>query len=324
MNKVTSQSGFSLIELMVAVGIMGLTSVLILGTFTDTFRLSKQVSKIVEQGTDTLVGENVIFNDLRNIDPSYNVIDVKDDSGQGFFDYIPDVPEKYLGSNSGRQITLGPKGKSELLFVEADLSAGSMMIYDPVAAYEVGAPPASLDASATLTFSSLNRNDYISNLRKNFWQDGQLLMLDTPARVRPVVGGVVNLLTPPRSPVYIGQVSGQMLSPIGAVASQISRNHPESGALIENADQFLRTIPPVGGGQTFVRLRAVRIMKYFVKDLGPPRGWALYRSYLQGSEFSEPFLVTDKIESVVFIRRSVNQKLIEYLIKKEEQKVGNI
>lgn len=321
-NALRSQSGFSLIELMVSVGIMGVTSVLILGTFTDTFRMNQQVSNILNQKTDVLVGENVIFNDLRNIDPSFNVIDLRDDSGNGFYDYIPDVPEKFLRGQVSRKVTLKKDGLKEFYFLESDVAAGSLLIFDPVNAYRIGSAPADVNSAASLTFISLNQNAVIANQRPQFWKDGRLLMLDTPARVRPVVGGMVDLNVPPRSPVFIGQVGGPALSPLNGIQRLIRTAHPESGVPITSADQFLRTIPPVGGGQTFVRMRAVRIVRYSFQEVDPVRGWALYRSTLKGNEFVEPFMITDRLDSVVFSRRSVNQKLIEYLVNKVEQKIG--
>lgn len=314
------QAGFSLVELMVSIAVTAIIGTILAGVVYESTKMQLQTKEQIEDSTDRLLGERIIFLDLKNIDPSFNVLQMRDDSGKDFFDHIPDVPETFFGGNASRTITLKANGITEMKFLQADPIAGPLIIYDPVLAYSVGATPADFNTAASLTFVSLNQDDIVAKLRPEFWKNGRLLMLDTPARLRPVVNDQVNLATPPRSPAFIGSVAGTQLPQNSEVARAMKTTHPLTGSQIGSADEFLRTVPSVGGGNAFVRLRAVRMIKYTFAKAGLGQG--LYRSVYQDGKYNEPVLISDRLASATFYRRSVNQKIMQFSLEKAESKIG--
>lgn len=314
------QAGFSLVELMVSIAVTALIGTILAGVVYESTRMQLQTKEQIEDSTDRLLGEHLIFIDLKNIDPSFNVLVQRDDAGKNFFDHVPDVPETFFGGTGSRTITLKNTGLKELRFLQADPLSGPLIIYDPSLAYQVGAVPADFNVAAPLTFVSLNQDDVVAKLRPEFWKDGRLLMLDTPARLRPIINNQVNLATPPRSPAFVGAVAGAQLPQNAEVARLMNTTHPLTGATINSADVFLRTIPAIGGGNAFVRLRAVRMIKYSFDKAG--LGWGLYRSIYSNGRYNEPVLVADRLASATFYRKSINQKIMQFSLEKAESKIG--
>jgi len=322
MKQLNSAKGFTLVEVMVGVALMGLTSFVVLSSFHNTAKMQLKSQAAMEQRIDTLTGENLLFVDLKNIDPSFNLLEQKDDRSQRFFDYYPDVPIKFIQGNSGRIITLSQQASRELFFLETYPLGGPMFLYDPVMAYSVGAPPADMNTAATLNFVSLNQNSLLATQRPLMWQNNRYVLLDTPARLRPAPNGVIDMSVAPRSPAFLGYVSDQQLLESTIVQTRIMRTHPISGVLLDSADKFLRLLPAAGGGVPLVRLRPVRLLKYSFEPLSGNQGWGLFRSILKGDQFESRVLVADQLESVTFMRRSINDKLIEFVITKKESKPG--
>ena len=316
----SKQGGFSLVELLVSIAVTAIIGIILAGVVYESTRMQLQTKEQIEDSTDRLLGERIIFLDMKNIDPSFNVLQLRDDTGKDFFDHIPDLPASFFGGNASRTVTMNANGIKEIKFLQADPVAGPLIIYDPVLAYSVGATPADFNTAATLTFVSLNQDDIVRKLRPEFWKDGRLLMLDTPARLRPVIGNQVELTTPPRSPAFVGSVAGSQLPQNIEVARVMKTTHPLTGAQITSADDFLRTVPSVGGGNAFVRLRAVRMIKYTFAKAGS--GYGLYRSIYQDGKYNEPVLVSDRLASATFYRRSVNQKILQFSLEKAESKIG--
>lgn len=314
------QAGFSLVELMVSVAITAVIGTVLAGVVYESTRMQLQTKEQIEDSTDRLLGEHMIFIDLKNIDPSFNVLQQRDDKGKNFFDHIPDVPESFFNGNGSRTITLKSGGLTELKFLQTDPLAGPLLIYDPTLAYQVGAVPNDFNTAAPLTFVSLDQEGVVTNIRPEFWKNGRLLMLDTPARIRPLIGDVVNLATPPRSPAFVGTVANTQLPQNADVAASMNTTHPLTGAPITSADIFLRTIPSVGGGNAFVRLRAIRMIKYTFAKAGA--GFGIYRSIYADGRYREPVLISNRLASATFYRKSVNQKILQFSLEKAESKIG--
>jgi hypothetical protein len=191
-------------------------------------------------------------------------------------------------------------------------------------AYNVGPSSSDFNQAASLSFVSLNRNAWVAAQRPGFWVANKTLMLDTPAKVRVVSGGKVDLQIPPRSPTFIGSVAGQSLNPIPSnIASNIVTTHPETGAAINSADTFLRTVPSVGGGQSIIRLRAVKIIKYYIVKDTQTQGYkttpsSLYRVVYENGSFSQPQMLADKIDRFTLRRDSVLKRMIYFKVNKAE------
>lgn len=316
--------GFTLVEMLVALGVAGVAAGLVASTQISLIKDQIRMRKTLEANIDETLAERILFNDFNGLDPSYNNITVKDDNGNSFFDFYPDVPEASLPGRKDREINLTLNGKTEFYVLTQDKSAGSLLVYDPVMAYEVGPASPDFNVAAPLSFISINKNNWVGAQRPGFWVANKTLMLDTPAKVRVVTGGKVNLQIPPRSPIFIGTVSGSALLPLaGSVATSISRLHPESGLIVDSADNFLRTLPSVGGGQSIVRLRAVKIVRYSLQKSVQTAGFKtvpanLYRSIYENGAFSAPVLLADKVDSFTLRRDSVLKRMIYFKVNKAE------
>lgn len=309
--------------MVLAIFVLGLTSLL-----TFTADQSKQVVTKVDQETDAIIGERVIFSDLRTAALSLNNISSFDDNGREFFDYIPDVSSNSLTpAESRRELTLsaGPGVNRQLVIITLNPVEAPPLMYDPLAAHQFTAPPANFTSAGGYSFISLNRNNYVNlaqqsvalNPTTEFWRNGQILMLDTPARIRPVVDGPtgpsVDMMTPPRSPIFIGVVNGSQLSPI--VVPAIKRTHPRWSPppTIGSAQYFLTTVPSIGGSAPVIRLSAVRIVRYTVSpNVRFPNRVDLFREVHNGTAFAGRQAFATELLRVVFLRDSIFQPLISF------------
>lgn len=323
MKNLRSNLGFTVVEVVIGVGLMAMLTLMVVTTQLLVSKQQIEITRKLDDSIDTNLAERIIFMDLNGIEPSYNNLTFEDDiaDGRGFFDYYPDVPSSILNSRETRELVLKLGGRTEFYALVNDSIVGSLMIYDPVAAYNVGAAPANYNLSATLGFSSLNKDGWVANQRPGFWTNGRLLMLDTPARLRPTnASGIVDLKVIPRSPVYVGVVQGQALNSVGSSFNFINTRHPETNAVISTADSFLRTAPSIGGGQPIVRMRAVRLVRYFIEAYADERikgtPARLYKSNYDNGKWTEPMLLVDSVQDVVFKRESVFKKMIHFKINK--------
>lgn len=321
---IKNNKGFTAIEMMVGIGLVAILTTIIVSTQLMVTNDQMKLQKQLEQSIDTNLAERIIFTDLANIDPSYNNLTVKDDAGLQFFDYYPDVPASML-SNVKREVALRLDSKTrEFHILAQDTTAGPLMTYDPTAAYKVGTSD-SFDKSADLTFVGLNYQDWIKKNRKYFWLDGKALMLDTPARLRPVdANGNVIMTVAPRSPIFVGKVARGALENDSVIRSLVNTTNPETGQNIDNADTFLRRLPSMGGGLPVVRLRAVRIVKYYLQPYtdnrleGTPAN--LYKAVYENGKWSDPFLLADRVEELNLRRDSVTKRMIYFKVKKLKEK----
>ncbi len=153
-----------------------------------------------------------------------------------------------------------------------------------------------------------------------------MLMLDTPARLRPLdSAGKVNMKVAPRSPVFVGAVNGEALVTDATIQNSVNLSHPQvSGLRIDSADVFLRRVPSVGGGQAIVRLRPVRLIRYYLEpqkdDTLEGKPAYLYKQAYESGKWSEPMLMADKISSVQLKRDSVLKRMIYFKINKADKK----
>lgn len=319
-----NNKGFSLTEIMVALGVASVAVGLVASTQISLIKDQIRMRKSLDANIDETLAERILFNDFNGLDPSYNNITVKDDNGLSFFDFYPDIPESSLKTRKDREISLSLSGKTEFYILTQDRSAGSLLIYDPVMAYDVGPSSDDFNQAASLTFRSINRNNWVSAQRPGFWIANKTLMLDTPAKIRAITNGKVDLQIPPRSPIFVGTVSGVNLNVLtGAFASSISKLNPETGATIDSADAFLRNVPSVGGGQSIVRLRAVKIVRYSLEKDVQTKGYKtapanLYRSVYENGAFTSPVLLADKVDTFSLRRDSVLKRMIYFKVNKAE------
>jgi prepilin-type N-terminal cleavage/methylation domain-containing protein len=232
------QRGMTLLEIMMALGLSALVLVAVVSFYTDYTNRLLQLSDKAENAADLESGEQIMLKDLKAVDPSFGTLTVTDDTGRGFFDYYPDVPESSLDHDpvcgaSCRTYTMqqgdatkGTNGFAEISLLVSDSSAHILpsMIYDPTWAEAMhqcvapclssGQPPTYKttgvygDSTQIVTArgplshysGSVQVNDY-----PGYWNPGQVLMLDTPTGFRPE-GATDWAHNPPRPTFFLGFV----------------------------------------------------------------------------------------------------------------------
>ena len=319
---IRNERGYSLIEL--AIG-SALAAIVTVATVSAMTIIATQQTKMVTGSSDyvdTSTAERTILLDLRNLDPSFNLMTgVKDDNGLQFYDYFPDVPFTML-QNRTRVAVLSLDRKysmtlrSEFFFLSVDQRPGqsSILIYDPVAAYNIGAAPNDFNVPTSLGFAGLNRNGWVQK-QVGFWRDKQLIMLDTSAFLRPKRANPA--LVPPRSPAFVGMIQASQVSADAYLSKFFTLVAPWDNATnLNSPDAFLRNLPAVGGAQPTVRLRSVKLLHYYLVDK-KGAGADLFRQvYIGNGMFSSPFLVSSNVSYVKFTRDDITNKSIGFSVEK--------
>lgn len=317
-----SQQGLTLIEVMMGTLVLSIFIGGLVSLLTFTADQGKQITNKVDQEVDTIIGERFLFTDLRTATPSLNNVTSRDDNNREFFDFIPDVSPNSLTVPSTRQLTMSAQSNRQLVVISLDLNEAPPMLYDPTAAYRISPPPADFGRPGALSFVSLNQNNYVNIAQRtvmrgqagNFWRDGKVMMLDTPARIRPVQANAqVSMATPPRSSIYLGFVSGATLQPI--LVNEIKRTHPSYASTweVSSEDRFLRTVPPVSGAAPVIRLANVKIIRYSVSATPAKPGKVdLYREVHDGRQFANRQVVASGLVRAMFMRESIFQPMISF------------
>ncbi len=331
---IKNQKGVTLIEL--AIGI-ALFAVVISIMITMQVKMSQQqmeMTKKLDDSIDQNLAERILFKDLNGIDISYNNLIVKDDFGNNFYDFYPDITENILKVRADRELVLKLDGAKSFFVFTQNAASGALLTYDPMWAYDVGDEPPDPNTPATLEFNPAKNRKWISNEnnggRPGFWRDGNILFYDTPSRIRPANSDVVDNTIPPRSPIYLGYVvegSDDLQKMTGEADGMFNLTQPGTGEEITSLDNFLRKVPSVGGGQTIVRARAARLVKYYIEpdtkknaelyDFPP---FNFYMAEYRKGSFERPSLLADGVGKVLFRRDSVIKKMIYFKIQKAKLK----
>ncbi|QDK38086.1 prepilin-type N-terminal cleavage/methylation domain-containing protein [Bdellovibrio sp. NC01] len=331
-----NNKGFTLPEVIVGVGLAAVVTAAVVATQVTATKDQMALKKQLDESIDEMQAERILFGDFNTVEPSYNNIVMNDDNGLNFFDYYPDLPANSVAGSLTRTITLSSETVNKTVsVVSQDLAAGATMNYDPTAAYVIGSAPADFNKAAPLTFVSVNRNNWVGAVRPGFWTTGMMLMFDTLAKVRPTKSdGTLDMQTPPRSPTFVGSVQGLVLQPVGEpFSSLLKKNQPDTGATIPDADTFLRNVPSVGGGQSVIRLRAVKVLQYTMEPVlsenpecypngdttkKPYRHSNFYKLIYRGASAPAKVLLANKVCSFVMTRDSVLKRMIYFKINKPQ------
>lgn len=331
-----NQNGMTMIEVAISTGLVAMLAVMLSSAQLIVAKSQIKMVDKLEDSTDRAVAEKVIFKDFTGMDPSYNNLRLTDDAGRNFYDFYPDVPAVELGVvKRGITMSMSQLPSKEFIIMTQDAALGPMLVYDPVAAYTMGPTPTSWNASASLTWAGLNNAAWIVSKRANFWVNNTLLMMDSPAKVRPLSGNNVNMQVTPRSSTFVGIVTGASGSSPGGslnkapvnLVNNLNYTHPETGADIANPDVFLRTVPSVGGGQPLVRIRAVRFIKYYLTAAAVTKpdcisstgsnfnhGNLVKSVYENGNYVSPPVILATNVCSFEVYRNSVVNKMVNFRI----------
>jgi hypothetical protein len=335
---IRNQKGLSVTELVIGIGLSAIVVSIVVAVQVHIAKEQDRLVRKLDDSIDQNLAERIIFKDLAGVEVSYNNLKVLDDSGNNFYDYIPDITDNTLTGAKDREFTLSLGGKNQAFYVMTQNPAdGALLNFDPVWAYDVGQDPGNPNVAAVITFNAAKNKKWMTNGdnggRPGFWKDGNILMYDTPSRIRPVVSGAINMQTPPRSPIYMGSISSsasEILSNLpNTVLTMFNTTQPSNGEAISSLDTFFRKLPSVGGGQTIVRVRSVRIIKYYVvpdtKKVASEYKTTpalLMMAELRNGQWTNDKLLADSVDKLVIRRDSVIKRMIYYKISKAKRKDG--
>lgn len=276
-NKIT---GFSITELMIA---MGLTTIVGLGIFqvlTNSNQMNKIFSDKMDEQIESKLGDKLLVRDLRNAGPSLNNIYVKDDNGNNFFDYDIDRSSAFYKKqkHKGRTLTLTKK-KDTVYFLTVDVLRGKGLFADAVTFFEVGPSPTSPYSAAKLTYKGINYNNYLTALNKNGEPINNPLLIheDNLGKLLLVDSSSMMPTEPSRPAVFIGSVIKK--ESLYDIKKLDSKTIPKVGddylwnykmapiQTVQNLDPkdfeaFMYNIPPLGASGASVRIKPVRLFKY--------------------------------------------------------------
>jgi len=328
-----NQKGFSLMEIMLTVGLM---TFVVLGNtmfINDFVKRMTHYEKESAEESQMAVLNVMAMNILKKASLSFNRISLRDDNGQSFFDYYPDVPLSTFGNNGDRSILLTVANKKNFYLFSTEEGDFSSMNYDPMHAYAQTAAPASIVDDGQIAYRGLNSVPNITDASGNAartklmtsyfdtrWASGKIFILTCPTYLRPVVGNSINIMTSPRTASLIGKVVNDDLLPLfdGEATVPLINTHPVTLAPYNSVDQYFRTLPTVGGASPFVKIEPAQLIRFEMRaNKLYPSGYAdLYIQKWSPSGFNSDIAVAEKIKSVEFKRKSVTLPLISMEIQK--------
>lgn len=320
-----NNKGFSLAEVLVGVGLLGILGLVSASFFVFAKKNTVEIENIIEDQVDNIIAERMLLKDLKNAEPSFNNIITTDDNGRPFFDFEIDASEPGMDNNP-RKVTLKEGARTQFVFMSR--TSTSTLMYTPASAYNIGATPSNANVAATLSFVSLNRKDVVYNYKETtdpnetkgkWWSPGMVLMIDTPAMVRQMTATGPNYSRPARSPIFVGVVQSlgaSRLKPV-VMANFLNRTNPMyPNETIDNEDNFLREVPPMGGAAPLVRLKPVNIIMYYLAKDSKTKSLGLWRAVYDGSKFASGQLIATGVKDVVFSRKDPHDALIYFNISR--------
>lgn len=317
-----NQRGFTLAEMIVGVALMGIMGMVAASFFVFTAKTKTEITNEIEDKVDSILAERMILRDLKNSEPSFNNLNVLDDYGRRFFDYVSDASETAV-DNSERKLTLEAGRRHEVIFIATAERKGGTILYTPASAYKVGNPPADPRQAASLNFVSLNKDNEVTFANDKIWVGGNVVMLDTPTTVREMTSMGPDYTKPARSPIFLGVVPNAGASTLlrlnlGNLIDMSNPMYPNE--TITNEDKFLRDIPPMGGAAPLVRLKVVNIIKYYLAKDQSGKQINLWRSVYGLQGFAQGQLFAYDVEKVEFSRKDAKDSLIYFKIVRPEKK----
>lgn len=317
--------GVTIMELVVAIGIVGIISVIAMQFLNDQSRQNRKLEEAIEYKIDTLLSDKVILKDFRNAMPSINQLRILDQNGVNFFDFEPDKGGALNcpGCYKFRALTLGHASgvPKKFYLLIANGTKGDSVFTDPVIAYDVGAPSATdPNAPASLTFVGLNRVPagssvgYLASHNPLLAAD-DLIFVDSSGLMKVTENNPVN-----RSAAWIGFLTsaGDIVAnpamPDGIFTSRIYTKAPSDGTEIvttpANFDEFLQALPPNGTSGSSIRIMGAKLIKYELRCLATsPTDCSLERSEWSKTGFTNQREILNHIKGVTFRRDNISNTI---------------
>ncbi|WP_413561238.1 type II secretion system protein [Bdellovibrio sp. HCB209] len=323
-----NRRGVTVTELLVVLGMIGIVA---LGNATFIYdfvsALKKQTAR--SEGESDLSTLNIAaVNILKKSASSFNKLELKDDNGKNFFDYYPDVPFSILqkNSNADRIFTLKAGTANQYFYLmqteEGDFDS---LIFDPMFAYKNTGDSPDLMSNGSVQYIGLNSIANITGIAggpnagtmtkvfQTRWTDGMLFLLSCPTYLRPLTtAGGIDILTPPRFASYLGSVAGSDLLPVSTALTGVTlkNSHPVSNVNYSGVDNFMRTLPSVGGAAPFVKIEPVNLVRFAIRlNAKTGKNDFIFQELKQGKYQDRTVLLSD-VDSIKFVRKSITLPII--------------
>ncbi len=326
-----SNKGFSVTEVLVATVIT--VMLFLAGASVMSFLKVKSNKAMLmsENRISTTLGDRFLWIHFKNATPSFNLLrgpSFTDDTGQQFYDYVPDYPiSMFPASARKRTLTLTPKGTKNSIIVLVmntfvrDLAKinediqnhvvadRSNLIYaDPAKFYDVtGETTGTINTVKIINFIKSNNPKFLS------FDNGTTPLVNfySPALIRELAQDNDNP-TVPNAVSIVSRFDGSnfIVDTFGGLIQY--RNATNLGIQFSNIDEFIRQIPPAGGGIPPFMVRAVRLLKYDFKNISGSNNpnYALRYSEWNGSDFVNPVIISDRVKKLVLGRPDITDPLI--------------
>ncbi len=324
-SSIKNQSGFTVIEVIIAGALIGGFMLLAAGTLKDLYQLTKTDTAKVDSQTDLTFAMRYMSGLIKNSTPSFNnIVGVKDNNDLEFFDHIPDMSTMNWSANQRtRTLTLSEAtGRFELPFLIQSEKQLNQITYNPLDAYEIPDPVEEMNASATLNYFGVNKNNVISKMNPQIWEDGYFLLFRVPIPLRYVaVDGTVNMTQPPREHVFLGKVAKISNNVIQEkFLGKMRTTHPVDNSEVPTADRFFRTVPSVGGSSPFIDVTLVEGYKFALEKDPKTNFYRLFSYLYKDGAFTRPFLIAEKVKAVTFTRENLSLQLVNIRITLDTSK----
>lgn len=333
-NKIANQKGISLIEILVAIGIAGFVALGNMVFLNDFLQRLKAYETSSDEETEIALTNTVTTNILKKAHLSLNRIQLKDDKGNSFFDYYPDLPSTAI-QNGSRLFSLNSNHIDTKYFylLTTEETEHDSIIFDPVHAYAEVSTPSDLLSDGKIIYRGINsvpsmkaedgtaaKDKLMEKIFKTRWAKGEIYVLTCPTYLRPIINKSLNLLSPPRPATYIGNVSGDDLIQLPSIGANVSlmNSHPVTQSSYKNLDQFFRSLPTIGGAAPFVKVEPAKLVRIGLrKNSAYQNGYSdLIMSVWKNGAFTGATIVATKVKQANFSRTTVTMPIISLEIIK--------
>ena len=315
------QSGYSLIEFLMASGVALILGLAVYGVLTQSTKVGQKLVKKIDMKIDSNMGKRVLIKDLKIGSPSLNNLALKDDANLNFFDFDPDKSGSFFRSQKvlSRTLTLKKGGKAAFYLIVGDESLGKALFVEPINFFDMGVSPPSISEPATLTYKGLNYNNYLGAKAPNLLDDSKLLIADSSS-LQYVVDPAKDIARPA---VFLGRVKTGAtvdLEPVTLPDDLFSYTIRNPGGKVvnpNNFESFLLNLPPAGTNGASIRIRSVKLIKYEL--VCPDSKCELVRKDISAlnPKLESQYTVDRDVTRVVFSREDISTNVFKFEVFKD-------
>lgn len=327
-----NNKGFTITELCIAIALSGMVLLAFMDIMQYMRVMENRIRVKADAQTTQSLAERYMWMHLKNAAPSFNNLPALDDNNQRFYDLNRDLAAGASMTGLTRKLTMNLTGGkttftaiiSESTTAQVRNGYPEVIFLDPAKFYNIA-----LGSSTNVPLSWDRFRNFINAINPNFLiKDSQVLEVYVPSTMRNV--GAPTSVTPNSTSYFLRctNVPGTSCSTENFGGLVSFTNAQNNGVAITDFDNYLKTIPPSGGGIPPVLARSVRLIRYEIKphpvmNYGNGAG-DLYYSTWNGAAYGTPILIADRIIQVTFARPNISDPTITIDVKQQtaQQRLG--